>query len=181
MNPINFGLFLRNKRREKGLTLKELGSKIGLSQPYLSQIEKGQRGIPSPELLMKLASPLGVNYALLLLEAGYISKGTLMDDGHMLVTKEDYESAKKELESLPAEKGDEDEDGDEYFYLELDNILQLPEITYKTHEITMKDRQLIKMYLDTLFAERLKKEDYPWPATEHYVSDPKAAGNCPYH
>ena len=35
--------WLRNSRFEKGLTMKEMGSKLGISESYYSSIEAGQR------------------------------------------------------------------------------------------------------------------------------------------
>lgn len=71
-----YGKYLRELRKNKGLTLKELGKQAGLSYSYLSQLERGERGtegIPSPQILKKLAEPLGVSHNELMLEAGYIS------------------------------------------------------------------------------------------------------------
>ncbi|MGN7169299.1 helix-turn-helix domain-containing protein [Paenibacillus cellulositrophicus] len=67
-----FGNYLRNLRKNKGLTLIQLKEATSLSQPYLSQIENGLKGIPSPETLRKLAAPLGVPYEELLHYAGYL-------------------------------------------------------------------------------------------------------------
>lgn len=73
-----FGEWVKALREEKGLTLTQLGDMIGYSNPYLSQIETGKKKkMPSPELLEKLAKPLGVNYSDLLFMAGYddLAKG----------------------------------------------------------------------------------------------------------
>jgi transcriptional regulator with XRE-family HTH domain len=67
-----FGTYIRSLRKERGLTLKELGKTTELSHPYLSQIETGNRPIPSPDILKRLADPLGVEYEDLLIKAGHI-------------------------------------------------------------------------------------------------------------
>lgn len=41
-----FGKFLRRERQERGLLLGELAKLLGISTPYLSQIETGIRAIP---------------------------------------------------------------------------------------------------------------------------------------
>jgi transcriptional regulator with XRE-family HTH domain len=50
----NFGETLRKIRKSKNLTLREVESKTGISNSYLSQIEKGKRGIPSISILTRL-------------------------------------------------------------------------------------------------------------------------------
>lgn len=67
------GSFIKEKRKAKSLTLRELANTINLSHSYLSQIENGQRKA-SPELLEKFSKALDVNYMQLLEEAGYISE-----------------------------------------------------------------------------------------------------------
>lgn len=41
-----FGIFLRQRREELGLTLRELASKLQVTAAYLSDIEKGNRRAP---------------------------------------------------------------------------------------------------------------------------------------
>lgn len=152
MNLVEFGLYMKKLRKDKGLTISRLGELSGVSHPYISQIENGKlNNFPSPEVLIKLAKYLEVHYALLLKEAGHISKGALMVDGQLLVSNEEYDKAINKI-------GESDyEEEDEFFNLELDNFLQLPDISYKKYEITLRDRELIKMYLDALFADRIKE------------------------
>ncbi len=51
---------LRKLRLEKGLTLKELASEIGVTLAYISQIEKQQK-TPSLPIAFKLANFFGVS------------------------------------------------------------------------------------------------------------------------
>lgn len=53
----NFCTRLKRRRMELGLSGKALAAKLEISQPYLSQLEKGSRE-PSPELLRKIADVL---------------------------------------------------------------------------------------------------------------------------
>ncbi|MHA2852866.1 helix-turn-helix domain-containing protein [Paenibacillus lautus] len=71
LNAEDFGKYLRKLRSDRGLTLDQLAAMVELSKGYLSNIENGRRGIPSPELLGKLSEPLGVEYEELMIQAGY--------------------------------------------------------------------------------------------------------------
>jgi predicted transcriptional regulator/transcriptional regulator with XRE-family HTH domain len=55
-----FGRRLRHLRRTRGLTLAELGSRVGRAAPYLSQLETGKRE-PRLSLVEQLAQALGVS------------------------------------------------------------------------------------------------------------------------
>lgn len=70
---LKFGNYLKSLRKENGLTIRQLEEKSGVSNAYLSQLENGKRGLPSPEILMKIHIPLGVGYDELMEKAGYIS------------------------------------------------------------------------------------------------------------
>lgn len=72
-NDFQFREYLKKLRKEKGLTLRDLEKKSGITNAYLSMIENGKRGIPNPDTLMKIHEPLGVSYEELMVKAGYIS------------------------------------------------------------------------------------------------------------
>jgi transcriptional regulator with XRE-family HTH domain len=74
MDSIEFGEYLKGLRKNKGLTLTDLSKQSGVSQPYLSQVEGGKRGIPTPDTLRKLADPLGIPYSDLLIRAGHVNE-----------------------------------------------------------------------------------------------------------
>ncbi len=63
-------------REWKGFSIRQLGALSGVSDSYLSQIERGERGVPKPEILAKLAKPLGVPYETLMMKAGYLQNST---------------------------------------------------------------------------------------------------------
>ena len=63
---------LRGLRKLKGFTIRELADRSGVSAAYISQLENGNRGVPSPEVLMKLSEGLNVSYAELMQIAGYL-------------------------------------------------------------------------------------------------------------
>lgn len=56
---MSFGSYLRSRREEKGLTIKEVAERLGFSSSYISQLEKGAR-VPSPKQLGVLAQAYGV-------------------------------------------------------------------------------------------------------------------------
>ncbi|MED4403728.1 transcriptional regulator [Metabacillus fastidiosus] len=75
LNAIEFGKFLKRIREEKGLTLREIQELSGVSNSYLSQLENGKRGLPSPDILKKIYQSLDVDYYELMEKAGYIVSG----------------------------------------------------------------------------------------------------------
>jgi len=73
------GDFLKFKRKEKRLTLTQLSRLSGVSHPYISQIENNKFK-PSPEILSKLADPLGVSHKELMEKAGYLPREATQED-----------------------------------------------------------------------------------------------------
>lgn len=55
---MSFGEMVRNRRKEKGLTQKELAEMVGIDFTYLSKIETGDLPPPSDEIIKKLATNL---------------------------------------------------------------------------------------------------------------------------
>lgn len=53
-----FGEFLQKKREEKQITLRKMAENLGMSAPYLSDIEKGRRNPPEIEKLGQIAQIL---------------------------------------------------------------------------------------------------------------------------
>jgi transcriptional regulator with XRE-family HTH domain len=68
----SFGEYLRRLRKTKGLTLKQVEEKGVASNAYLSQLERGLRKRPHPDILKKMAEVYGVQITLLLTAAGYL-------------------------------------------------------------------------------------------------------------
>jgi SOS-response transcriptional repressor LexA len=85
-----FGEMLRELRQTKGLKIRELENLSSVSNAYLSQLENGKRGKPSPEIIKKLAPHLGVTYTELMRMAGYITED-LNDEALELLKLEDIE------------------------------------------------------------------------------------------
>lgn len=58
------GSRLREKRTQRGMTLKQLSGQTGISQPYLSQIERGDVNNPTIEVLCRILEALGEDLTL---------------------------------------------------------------------------------------------------------------------
>lgn len=67
VDTLTFGRRLRHLRKEAGLTLQELGEKVGRPAPYLSMLENGRRE-PKLSHITDLAAALGVDSGDLLRE-----------------------------------------------------------------------------------------------------------------
>ncbi|MBA2772871.1 MAG: helix-turn-helix transcriptional regulator [Nocardioidaceae bacterium] len=65
------GDYLREQRRGAQLSLRQLAEQAGVSNPYLSQIERGLRR-PSAEVLQQLAKALRVSAATMYVRAGIL-------------------------------------------------------------------------------------------------------------
>jgi transcriptional regulator with XRE-family HTH domain len=66
------GDYLREQRESSRLSLRQLAEQAGVSNPYLSQIERGLRR-PSAEVLQQLAKALRISAEQLYLRAGIVS------------------------------------------------------------------------------------------------------------
>jgi transcriptional regulator with XRE-family HTH domain len=69
--PHNIGDFIRDLRRNAQISLRQLAEQAGVSNPYLSQIERGLRK-PSAEVLQQIASALRVSTPVMYLRAGLL-------------------------------------------------------------------------------------------------------------
>lgn len=70
---MEFGIRMRQLRRERGLTLRALGKKAGVDHTYLSKIENNKPGFePGAETVRALASALGADPLELLELAGKV-------------------------------------------------------------------------------------------------------------
>jgi transcriptional regulator with XRE-family HTH domain len=69
--PQDIGGFIRDLRQTAKISLRQLADKAGVSNPYLSQIERGLRK-PSAEVLQQIASALRVSTPAMYLRAGLL-------------------------------------------------------------------------------------------------------------
>ena len=68
------GAFIRQQRERSAISLRKLAERAGISNPYLSQIERGLRK-PSAEILKSIARALSISAETLFERAGLL-------DGH---------------------------------------------------------------------------------------------------
>lgn len=69
---MNFYHQLKQIRVRQGFSIREVAKRSGVSAAYISQLENGNRGIPSPDILQKLSSGLNTSYSTLMEHAGYL-------------------------------------------------------------------------------------------------------------
>ncbi|MFE3740527.1 helix-turn-helix domain-containing protein [Streptomyces sp. NPDC059134] len=73
LNVGNLGEYLREQRRSAQLSLRQLADAAGVSNPYLSQIERGLRK-PSADILQQLAKALRISAETLYVQAGMLDE-----------------------------------------------------------------------------------------------------------
>ena len=71
--PRDIGEFIRDLRSNARISLRELADRAGVSNPYLSQIERGLRK-PSAEVLAQIANALRVSTPVMYLRAGLLNE-----------------------------------------------------------------------------------------------------------
>jgi transcriptional regulator with XRE-family HTH domain len=121
----SIGEYIRQQREQAKISLRQLASAAGVSNPYLSQIERGLRR-PSAEILQQIAKGLRISAEALYVQAGILEDrqsdsgvraAVLADPGlserQKQVLLEIYESFRKEMAAgaEDAEAGDDGPDG----------------------------------------------------------------------
>ncbi len=69
----DLGAFIREQRRTTHVSLRKLAETAGVSNPYLSQIERGLRK-PSAEILQQIAKALSISAESLYVRAGILEE-----------------------------------------------------------------------------------------------------------
>jgi transcriptional regulator with XRE-family HTH domain len=75
----DLGEFIREQRGSARLSLRRLSEMAGISNPYLSQIERGLRR-PSAEILQQIARALQISAETLYVQAGILEPRETQDD-----------------------------------------------------------------------------------------------------
>src|SRR6201993_3431463 len=68
------GSFIRSRRENAQVSVRQLAEKSGVSNPYLSQVERGLRK-PSADVLSQVAKALRVSAEVLYVRAGILEPG----------------------------------------------------------------------------------------------------------
>ena len=69
----HLGEFIREQRTSAKISVRELAKSAGVSNPYLSQIERGLRK-PSAEILQQIAKGLRISAEVLYVQAGILEQ-----------------------------------------------------------------------------------------------------------
>lgn len=93
--PSKFGTYMRTLRKHRGLTLKQVEQAAQVSNAYISQIERGLRNPPHPDILQRLAKTYSVAPRELMVQAGYLP------EDRELETKRKVEQAYEHVISDP--------------------------------------------------------------------------------
>ncbi len=109
----NLGDYIREQRDAAHISLRQLAKTAGVSNPYLSQIERGLRK-PSAEILQQIAKALRISAEALYVQAGILEErhddsgvaGGVLADPHLSerqkqVLLEIYESFRRENDETP--------------------------------------------------------------------------------
>ena len=117
VNPVNVGSigeYIRQQREQAKISMRQLASAAGVSNPYLSQIERGLRR-PSAEILQQIAKGLRISAEALYVQAGILEdrrpdsgvRAAVLADPELTerqkqVLLEIYESFRRELAPAPS-------------------------------------------------------------------------------
>jgi transcriptional regulator with XRE-family HTH domain len=112
----NLGDYIREQRSSAQISLRQLATLAGVSNPYLSQIERGLRK-PSAEILQQIAKALRISAEALYVQAGILEErygdsdvpAAILSDAHLAerqkqVLLELYEAYRRETEAKTAEE-----------------------------------------------------------------------------
>jgi transcriptional regulator with XRE-family HTH domain len=95
----NLGDYLREQRVSSRLSLRQLAEQAGVSNPYLSQIERGLRR-PSAEVLQQLAKALRISAEQLYIRAGIVSPDDTVGGSVELAVLGDPELTERQKQTL---------------------------------------------------------------------------------
>jgi transcriptional regulator with XRE-family HTH domain len=116
----SLGDYIREQRSASDISLRQLAKQAGVSNPYLSQIERGLRK-PSAEILQQIAKALRISAEALYVQAGFLEQreasvvvdALLADEGlnerQKQVLLEIYDSFRKENAVVDPPAGDDDD------------------------------------------------------------------------
>lgn len=119
LNVGSLGEYIREQRRNAQYSLRQLADAAGVSNPYLSQIERGLRK-PSAEILQQIAKALRISAESLYVQAGILDErdreavevhsailtDPTINERQKQVLLQIYESFRKENALLEAESGE---------------------------------------------------------------------------
>ena len=96
---VELGKFIQDQRRRTHLSVRRLADLSGISNPYLSQIERGLRK-PSAEILQQLAKALSISAETLYSRAGIVDDSTPPPSGVVDAIRADLDLSEEQKSSL---------------------------------------------------------------------------------
>lgn len=93
----DLGAFIREQRTTAQISLRSLADKAGISNPYLSQVERGLRK-PSADILAQIAKGLSISVESLLTRAGVLE--TAPDNAVLDAIRSDHDLTERQKQSL---------------------------------------------------------------------------------
>ena len=124
-NVRNLGDYIREQRASANVSLRQLAKLAGVSNPYLSQIERGLRK-PSAEILQQIAKALRISAEALYVQAGILDESyadsdvpaavhadVTLTERQKQVLLEIYDSFRRENDENPTVAPTDDEPSDE--------------------------------------------------------------------
>lgn len=85
----DLGAYIRQQRERSAMSLRKLAEAAGISNPYLSQIERGLRK-PSAEILKSLARALSISAETLYTRAGLLDEAGVRHDVPEAIAADDH-------------------------------------------------------------------------------------------
>jgi transcriptional regulator with XRE-family HTH domain len=82
---VDIGSFIRSQREAAQVSVRQLAEKAGVSNPYLSQIERGLRK-PSADVLSQIAKALRVSAEVLYIRAGILEPSESNEVRDVIIT-----------------------------------------------------------------------------------------------
>ena len=116
---IVLGEYIRSKRVEKGIGLREMAKHMSISPAYLSNLESGKHPMVNPLLLKKISRKLNIDHLKLFKIIGYTDKDT--------------EELKKEITSELLD--------------EIDDV-EIGKILGRLMEMSQDELELVKQYIE---------------------------------
>ena len=96
---VDLGKFIQDQRRRTHLSVRRLADLSGISNPYLSQIERGLRK-PSADILQQLAKALSISAETLYIRAGILDAATQPPSGVVAAIRADLDLGEDQKASL---------------------------------------------------------------------------------
>ena len=76
LDPLDVGAFIRKQRETAEMSVRKLAEMANISNPYLSQIERGLRK-PSAEILQQVANAVRISVETLYVRAGFLDENAV--------------------------------------------------------------------------------------------------------